>query len=505
MQTYIQENWTYSDPNATGGSHYENIKIYGHAYGDLLNDQTDADFIAKHFDVYMWGGPIVGTRSALLNSKMLWLGEAANIPAVRNSYPSPSSIPSWDSLQVNTFLANANPNNYTFDDLLLHFKVNTNSAVVSFTPGWNPTDDGDGNGCIDGSPSDPNRTAQCIWNARARDIGPAPAKWPMANVAGQPYIDFRAWYADDLWDNQHVEGFHFDEASYQSQGIQLGNTFEYYGQSETSPSFTYISDKYAFVPAVMSQVEEHTGEPTIAFANVVSSDYLCGSGSYLGPQHDLAYNNLENILLEEWMPNRASVDTTKVDQMLKCPFTDFLEHGKGVVFTYREDSAEGRLFSLCMFYMINHQMAFYYYTKQGHSGVNASTGQWNPWVEYNVGQPTANDLGKVDFWGNSGTDKFFVFARGTDNGVKYMVLGREYFRDSDEAIILVLAKVMGAPGQTEGTHATTVQLGDHYRLVQSDFLLSTSFTSIALKNNEGVILIRNNTGSGNGCHCSPQG
>jgi hypothetical protein len=175
-----------------------------------------------------------------------------------------------------------------------------------------------------------------------------------------------------------------------------------------------------------------------------------------------------------------------------------------VVFTHRDDNSQGTLFPLCMFYMINHQMAFYYYTKQGHSGINASTGQWNPWVEYNIGQPSNNDLNKVDCWGNSDTNKFFVFAR-DEQYHHYVVLGREYFRDSDEAVILVLARVM-APGQTWGIDPRTIQLGDHYRIVQQNFSLSTSVTSVSLKNNEGVILIRANTGNGSGgCHCTPSG
>jgi hypothetical protein len=58
----------------------------------------------------------------------------------------------------------------------------------------------------------------------------------MANVAGQAYIDFRTWYANDLWDNEGVEGFHFDEAAYENQHVRLDNSFEYYGQSETSGS-----------------------------------------------------------------------------------------------------------------------------------------------------------------------------------------------------------------------------------------------------------------------------
>jgi len=496
LETYIRANWTNGDPSYVGGSHYENIKIYGHSYTNLAGHQADADYIAEHFDTYMWGGQIVGDESASLNPSMLWLSEAANIPHMRSG---------WDLQMADSFLVNANPNNYRLDDMLLHYEVNTTTWAGS-TPGWNPADDNDGDGCIepgeglnhDGEPSDPNRSAQCVADARVQ-AGGANNGFE-ANPASQAYIDFRAWMADGQWD-AGAEGFHFDEAAYENMSLQLGRTIEYWGQSETDPSFDYIADKYEFVPSVMSEAESHTGAATVAFANVVKGAYLChaNDGSYYAPQHDLVYANLENVLLETWMTDVSSAYVENRYQMLDCPLTDFLEQGKGVVFTYREDNSMGRLFSLCMFYMINHQMAFYYYTKQGHSGLNASTGQWNPWVEYNVGQPMVNDLGLQDFQANLNTDKFFVFT----SGANYQVLGREYFRDSDEAIILVLAKLM-AYGQAAGQGNTTVQLNGSYRVVLQSFTLSSIVSSVTLKNNEAVILVRAGTGQPHGgCHCEP--
>jgi hypothetical protein len=446
----------------------------------------------------MGGGDDVRDASDSDNPSMLLLGEAANIPHIRNG---------WDLQMADTFLTNANPNHYKLDDMLLHYKVDTTPPYGS-TPGWNPADDNDHDGCIeageglnhDGQPSDPNRSAQCIEDSRV--LAGAVGNGFESNPASQAYIDFRAWMAEWHWDVLEVEGFHLDEASYQNQSLVLGNTIEYWGQSETDPSLDYIADKYQFVPEMMSEAEDLIGEgPLVAIANVVSGDYLCGTTGYLEPQHDLAYDNLENILLETWMPDLGYPDISKRERMLDCPLTDFLEHGKGVVFTYREDNSQGRLFSLCLFYMINSETAFYYYTKQGHDGTNASTGQWNPWVEYNVGQPIVNDLGKTDFQGNSNTDKFFVFS----SGANYQVLGRMYMRSDDDAIILVLAKLM-AYGQTAGTSSTSISLGTSYRVVQSNFSLSSGVSSVSLSNNQGVILIRANTGNGGGgCHCTPQG
>ncbi|HEX6941497.1 MAG TPA: hypothetical protein VF128_01150, partial [Gemmatimonadaceae bacterium] len=299
LQTYIETNWSSS---SVGGSHYENIKLYGHSYTNLEGHQTDADFIANHFDVYMWGGEIVGEESGSLNPTMLWLGEAGNIPHVRNG---------WELDMVDDFLANANPNNYTFDDLVLHYAINTTVGGYT-TPGWNPDDDTNHNGCIDetegdsGEPSDPNRSAQCLADSRVRNGGPT--GWHVANPSSQAYIDFRAWMALWNWDTPGVEGFHFDEASYQDDAIERDRTIEYWELIETASPFKYVDDKYQFVPAAMSKAEDLIGAgPLVAFANVVSGDYLCGSAGYLGAQHGFAQDNLENILLETWMLTWASV------------------------------------------------------------------------------------------------------------------------------------------------------------------------------------------------------
>lgn len=493
LQTYIQSNWTSSDPTWVGGSHFENIKIYGHSYAVV--GATDGAFINDHFDMYMGGGDDVRDGS---NGTLLYLGEAANVPHVRNGYPYPRTSPSWDSLQVNTFLATANPNNYKFDDLLLHFKVNTTTYVQHPGLGWNPSDDGNNDGCRDSTSSDPNRTAPCIWDSRIRNY--VPVRWPMSYPASQAYIDFRTFYAEYDWNNLHIEGFHFDEVSYQNQNVSMGNSIEYWGQDPADSSFDYIADKYRFVPAVMSQVESNLGgDPIVSISNCVSGTYICHAqdGSPHAVQHDLAQGNLENIFLENWMTSFGDANIGNRSEMLDCPLTDFLEQGKGIAFTYREDNSMGRLFSLCMFYMINHQMAFYYYTKQSHNGVGAEAGQWNKWVEYNIGQPMVNDLSLSDFQSNSSTDKFFVFA----SGANYQVLGREYYRDSDGAIILVLAKLM-AYGQTAGSINDTISLGGNYRIVLQNFALSSQVSSVTLKNNEGVILVRGGTGNGHGgCHC----
>jgi hypothetical protein len=420
---------------------------------------------------------------------MLWIHEAANIPHVRTGY---------DVSRVEAWIAE-DPTNHRWNDILLHWKYNTTNWVGSFS-GWNPADDFDGSGCIDstegnnGLPTDPNRSAQCMTDARVLNAG----GWRKAAVGSQSYIDFTAWEAAYLWDTFQNEGFHFDEAAYQSESLVLGNTFSYEGWIETDPAFPLIEEKIAFVPNVMALVEVHTGGPTIAIANMVSTAYICNPNDYHGPQHDYAQYYLENILLESWLPNLSHANTSRRERLLECPFVDFVEQGKGVIFTARDMPTErGKLFSLGMFYLINSQMAFYYYTTQGHSGIGAESGQWNPWVEYEVGQPMNNSFGYQDFQGNTGTNRFFVL----ESGSTYQILGREFLR-SDSKKVLVLVKLM-ATGQTEGTGAALHSLPANYRKVLPDFTLGPVINQVTLVNNDAVILLRENPP---GCkNCNPNG
>lgn len=494
LQTYIQSTWTSGSPSATGGSIYSHIKLYGHNYTNLGNYPSDAEFIATHFDVYMWGGPIVGSTAATLNPTMLWLQECANIPHIR-AFGSP-----FDSLRVEEWMGDpaTNPNGYTWADIALHYRVNTSNWVstqlgLPYFPGWNPDDDANGDGCIgagegnNGQPSDPNRSAPCIADARALN----PSRWIKGDVTSQAYIDFTAWEAKDEWAVNGVDGFHFDEAAYASENIQLGNTFTYWGMNENSSTFPYIEDKIAFVPAVMAQVEAFTGSPVIVFANMVNAT----SAVYEPFQKEKALQYLENVQLERWLANSgvALAMDYKRWAMLDGIYTDYLSAGKGVVLACRDDgqapSERMKVFSLAMFYMINHQMAFYMYLTQSQGGPDIESWSWNPWVAYDVGQPANNSFGYEDFLGQTGTNRFFVM--GTDDTGEW--LGRQYYRSSDVKGLLVVAKLM-KNNKTPGADPRAIQLPGYYRRVQVGFTLGPVISQLTLTNNEGAILVRETKG-----------
>jgi len=250
------------------------------------------------------------------------------------------------------------------------------------------------------------------------------------------------------------------------------------------------------VRSVMDIVEAE-GAPAIVAPNMVNSSYTCDFET----QQTAALAYLENMLLEIWISTNTATglaNTSKRAAMLECPDLEYFPQDKGMILTCYDPGASerGKLFSLGMFYMINHQLTFYYYRTNFHDGHNVDETQWNPWVEYDVGQPVANNLGKVDFQGNSGTNKFFVFA----SGATYQILGRQFLR-SDGQRILVLVKLM-ASGQTEGSGAANHSLGASYHRLQSGFTWSSASSQVNMTNNSAVILKKYVAG----CHdCEPEG
>jgi len=195
----------------------------------------------------------------------------------------------------------------------------------------------------------------------------------------------------------------------------------------------------------------------------------------------------------------SAFNTSKIDGYLYCPYLHFMEQGKGYLFACHDvapdslGSDRGRGFSLATFYMINHQMAFYYYRTNGHETLAPPNPpvwvtQWNPMVLFDFGQPNINALGLPDFQGQMNTNKYFLWKDHAD----YKILGREFLRD-DGRRVLVLTKIM-ASGRTEGADPTTHTLPLKWYRLLPDLTWSSPLTYITLSNNEGAILLKYNKG-----------
>jgi hypothetical protein len=483
LQTYIRANWTNGDPARTGGYHRGHIKVHGHCYTNLANfgDGDDqARFIADNFDMYMWGGEIVGDYMKV--GKSLWLYESTNIPHIGNRH---------DSLTIAAWLADPAKNTvgYTFDDLVMHYKWDVDTWL-GFTPGWNPADDRDHDLCRDLGPSDPLRTAQCIWDAEVRK----PNFWEpgqfrrRVKIMHPGYIAAIADKTVNWWGERGGNGFYYDCAVYENWSIQLDKTFTYEGEDEADPNFRMRVELLLFVPTVVKAIERRIGVQDIYLANTITPYYSCA----IPESKQLALTYLENSYNENWIvtndPESPPMSKDRRENYLNCPFIDWMERDKGYVFTCYDPHGtdRGKRFSLALFYMINHQMAFYAYRTDDHwlfDGQNVRDKQWNEYVDFDVGQPATNALGLSDFQGNVGTNRYFVWISHDD----YEILGREYLREDGQRVI-VLVKIMER-NQTEGVGPTVHPLPNTCRLVQADLSLGDPINEIVLYNNDGVILI----------------
>jgi len=485
LQIYIRTNWTDGDLTSAAGFHRDHIKVYGHCYtdiGNLSDSDTQAQFIADNYDMYMFGGTVVGGYMKLRD--LLWLYESTNIPNIGTPH---------DSTMIARWLGDRTRNTagYTFDDFVMHYKWDV-VTWMGATPGWNPDDDRNGDLCRDGAASDPSRTAPCIKDAELRTPDPWRPEFKQwrSKVMHPGYISAVADLTADWWENHGPSGFHYDCGSYENWSLDLGKTFTYEGEDEADASFPLRTDVALFVPTVVKAIESRIGVQDIYASNTVSPYYSCA----IPESKAVSLRYLENTTNENWIvtndPGDEPLSTRRRADYLDCPFVDWMEQDKGYVFACfdRLGSDRGKRFSLATFYLINHQMAFYYYRTDDHlirEGEHVWDKQWNPYVDFDVGRPTTNSLARPDFQGHHGTDRYFVF----DTATRYEVLGREYLR-GDGQRILILVKLM-VRGSGEGLDPSVHPLYGTYRAVQSDLSLGNPVSEITLYNNDGVILVKN--------------
>ncbi len=73
---YIRTSWTSGDTEATGGTHYDHIKLYGHTYSDL--NETQAEWVVDHLDMFMGKPEVAEARDLSAYPDMLFGRELAN-------------------------------------------------------------------------------------------------------------------------------------------------------------------------------------------------------------------------------------------------------------------------------------------------------------------------------------------------------------------------------------------------------------------------------------------
>jgi hypothetical protein len=518
---HIRNNWTGGDHYKTGGVHYSHIKVFGLCWKDIGGAGWDpsgeqAEFIADHFDMYAFGGYGVANHAYPQYPSFLWLESSGS------SYMSST----YDTTLTKQWIRSVNnEQSVTWDELVMHFKYDGSNVWNGYrTPpgtgfkGWNPSDDTDGDGCIEagegsnGQPSDSLRTAMCIAGAEIESyVGGSARPWwdwteisPAMSRGYQGNLDMRVDRLETVYYSHPkvFTGCLIDNVAYNRINYGVEKTFTYDGSSQAEANNQYYVNNVAWVPAFAAAFDARLEMPmTVYIGNVVSPSYACVSGN--GKEWFQEY--MENCWDECWLTTGGGGDlmtTDKIPCRLNCPFLDYCEQGKGYVFTARSyaNSYRERSFTLGLFYMINHQMAFFFYRLGGPTGDSMPAGpddkvwdyQWNSYVPFDIGQPIVNTLGKLDFQGNANTNRYFVFASYSD----CKILGRESMR-SDGKRVLVLTKVM-AIGETEGDDCLLYSLPKCYRRVQPDLSLGGIITSVALCNNDAAILVETTCPPGGG-------
>ncbi len=146
-------------------------------------------------------------------------------------------------------------------------------------------------------------------------------------------------------------------------------------------------------------------------------------------------------------------------------------------------------FIMATHYLINHENAhfMYHYGNAGNYGGSPygdpKPTHWHPNMEVNIRKPVIRE--QEDYWGETNTDRFFIFAEGAD----YTILGREY---NDALVLSKFAQVGG--WANIGNNPTTHDLGGEYYPLLADNTNGQAITSITLGTSEGAILLKSPVG-----------
>lgn len=502
LKIFIRDNWTDGDNTSTGGLHYRHIKVAGHNWkniGELGNGADQAEFVVDNFDLYIWGGPIVGDQMDGRYEDFIW------ISPIQGPYISST----FDSMETVAWLSDSSKNSegYSWEDITMHFKYNWDDRWGNYFHGWNPADDPDGDGCRDyNEASDSSRTARCIGDSEIYTfVGTSGREW--WNYLKIMHQGTHKMITDIMLENMQnqyhrMKGvYHDNRGMLENSDFGIQNSFTYENDDMLSANQEYYIDKLKAVTEMgINYIEPEAPWMNLHFCNMSSPYHICEKPS---ESKEWVFKYIENMRLENWLITEYNhysylyMTTDRRKDYLSCPYLNWLERGKGIIFCVKEyfpGSDRGRLFSLATFYMINHQLALYGYKAVGYpAGEHVSAWNWNPYVEFYIGQPAVNTLGLNDFQGNSGTDRYFVWKESAG----YEILGREYLRD-DGLRVLVLSKLM-ADGGREGADPITHELPGCYQSVQPDLTLGPPTREITLCNNEGAILVATD-----GCQAPPE-
>lgn len=406
----------------------------------------------------------------------------------------------------------ATAHGYDGEDFYLHYREDVTvptwesvTLVEGFpagvVPGWNP----------DWQPGDPPASAPDRASSRVVGFNNGQhAPWYLANVTDPGLRVFiKDFLASVLDGSRHstsyasgpIEGFMADDALYYAmygEGV-LGKSAEFYGVplDEDHPYAVGFETLY---PELAAALQQHFGRTIDVMPNYSTPYFL-----------RLANRSAQNvqkttpwIWAEVWIsergyaapttgPYRAITYENEYDQSVVKIIGQTHRGGRRLLCA-RDLTGGGagtdrvRLFTLALYYLLHNPNTFYMYNSVNAHAADGhlSTWQWNPAVEFDIGQPAPIPPGATDFEGIANTNEHYLFATGpdpADSSLTYRVLARQFTN------ALVLVKMLPAGSFVDDRGLTTHTLDGPYALLRGDGTLGDVVTTVQIRNNEGLILV----------------
>jgi hypothetical protein len=447
----------HSAPRTSKSTVFDHIQTF--EIGHDAYDNTDTDFIATHYDVFVGGGVQV-PRIYDTNPDIKLL---SYITVRANSPESFGAGCSLDDFCAEDFAAD---HGYDVEDFFLHYKQDVcfdwsfpdgglQTVAVS---GWNP----------DWQSGDPPASASQKSESRVWGRWQPDQRW--ANIASPAWQHWRNEY---IADTMQKGGRDFDGVLLDGvvripsvlDWMLFDKTIEYWGETVDN-SFVMIDDHYAYAPILRDYLEQEFGESKIIVGNAEASYYL--STEPVNPSRlmeKFEWLLVENGVRYDWYVSSGTCSyDIQFQQILDV--RDLAESGKKILFGGKdnEDSERGRIFILATFYLINGPNLYFC---DHQTGIN-----WFEAIAFDIGEP----LGEASLRA-SGTNS--NPATGT-----YYLMEREY----TNALVLVKYRESSSSFLYSGSESTH-DLGGSYEPLDDEGKLGTAVTQITLRNNEAAILI----------------
>lgn len=452
-----------------------------------IRDQSEAEFIAGHYDIHRGAANFSSTLHSL--NPDMWLTWGRNTKAIQ------------DVPDLITWIA-GHPE-FDLERFFLHYREDVTLTTPSgplVVPGWR-------------AECSPNCTpAATAPNEAASRVPDLTDPWWTPNPLYPGLLDFYAStihqrhaqydsYQGVFWD--WTAGAHVHVAN------QLSKTVEYYGIPDQSTWWhPFIHDSIAVIDLAMARYRElYPSDPPFVYtpANTIAPFWMydqLGAGTNEYRSNILASSEITHLFFEVWMSfdEHVSPDAGFPSNDIHLKYlkdTITLSQSKKVILQVMPSgdvaSDREKLFLLSLEYLVQNPEQFvlaYHLSGEDNPAIPGDTVDnwlWVPALEHNIGLPETNPVGIRDVFGATDTSVFYQWATGSDPGnpgSSYFIYARQYEN------ALVLAKLRQTATATWGESTrTTHQLPRNYRTLQVDGTLGPLITSVSLRNDEGIILV----------------